>query len=86
MKEENSKTFKIFLMFIGALIGFTLIGVFTFKIVTKTTDPPTLMMEFFTVVIILISVVYLGKEKVLTNETVAAIISAVAGFVLGKNV
>ena len=84
MKEENGKTFKMFLIFIGGLIGFTIIGLFAFKIITKTTDPPTMLMELFTMIIILMSVVYLGKEKVLNNETVAALLGSIAGFVLGK--
>jgi len=84
MKEENGKTFKMFLIFIGGLIGFTLVSVFTFKFATKTTDPPAILLEFFTVVIILMAVVYLGKEEILTNETVAALLGSIGGYVLGN--
>jgi len=84
MKEENGKTFKLFLIFIGGLISFTLGSIIAFKIITNTPEPPTQVTEFFTVVIILMSVVYLGKEKVLNNETVAALLGLIGGHVLGS--
>lgn len=84
MKEENGRTFKIFLIFIGGLISFTLVSIIAFKIITNTPEPPTQVTEFFTVVIILISVVYLGKEEILNNQTVAALLASVAGYVLGS--
>jgi hypothetical protein len=84
MKEENGKTFKIFLIFVGGLISFTLLSILAFQYLIDNAPEGTKLIEFFTVIIILISIVYLGKEEVLNNETTAALLGSMGGYVLGK--
>jgi len=87
MKEENGRSFKLFLIFIGGLISFTLIGTmisdYLFDEKLRGRGQSTLM-EFFTMVIILMSIVYLGKEGILKSDTVAALLGAIGGYILGS--
>lgn len=84
MKPENGKTFRMFLIFVGGLISFTLLSILSFQFFKEGAPRETKIVEFFTIIIILISVVYLGKEGILQNDTVAALLGSIAGYVLGN--
>jgi len=84
---EDGKSFKLFLLFVGSLIAFVLVVTLTHDYLLSSIRPEGSgyrFIEFFTMVLILMSIVYLAKEKVLNNETVAALLGAVGGYVLGK--
>jgi len=84
MKEENGKTFRLFLIFTGGLVTFTLLSFIGMHIYKPFTEQGQPALELITTVMILICIVYLGITEKLTSETIASLLGAVLGYVLGK--
>ena len=84
MTERQRKTFKLFLIFVGGLVTFTLLSVVGLYIFTDFKETNSAL-KLITTVLILISIVYLAISEKLNSETIASLMGAVLGYVLGSN-
>jgi len=83
VEEEQRKSFRLFLTFIGGLIVFTILSsVGMHYLFPDQPNPKTF--ELIGMVILLVTILYLGITEKLDSETIAGLLGVIAGYVLGS--